>query len=85
MDKSSIAMKLQHIGLVTFLVLLFLIGCGGQDSVTATPESDVLSPSQIDSSMVDQVVRQEARYSGLSKTPVDWAGYTQNSGMGRVK
>ena len=58
-------MKIVHISLIVFsAIILFICGCSKQ-----TLESGTLSPSQIDSSMVGQVVKVQGKISLIVENP----------------
>ena len=63
-------MKFRCVGLVVFysIVLLFC-GCLGPAPMPEALEPDVLSPSQIDSSMVDQVVKVRGKILWVTHNP----------------
>ena len=62
-------MKLKYLNLVAFLLIPVLCSCSGQ----ATTEPGVLSPGQIDSSMVDQVVKVRGKVLWVVQDP-GWFG-----------
>lgn len=75
-------MKLKYVGLVTFLIISFIHGCGGQAPIPETLEPSVLSPSQIDSSMVDQVVKVRGKVLWVVQNPGGLGGLYAKLGDG---
>ena len=67
--------KLLNIGLVILLVIPVLYGCGGL-------EPDVLSPGEIDSSMVDQVVKVRGKVLWVTENPGGLGGLYLQLGSG---
>ena len=67
-------MKLRHVGLVIFLVLPILYGCGSRSSAPEALEPGFLSPSQVDSSMVDHVVKVRGKILWIVQNPGGYGG-----------
>lgn len=73
--QEQLIMKLKHLGLVALLVIPVLYGCGGF-------EPGVLSPGQIDSSMVDQVVKVKGEVLWVVENPGGFGGLYLQLGNG---
>jgi len=75
-------MKLRYVILVAFLALPLIIGCSGQTSITETSEAGVLSPDQVDSSMVDQIVKVRGEILWVVQNPGGLGGLYAKLGEG---
>ena len=75
-------MKLKYLGLVTLLVVPLICGCGGQTTIPEAAEPGVLSPGQIDPSMVDQVVKVKGKVLMVTHNPGGLGGIYLRLGNG---
>jgi len=75
-------MKLKLIGVIVLLSVSLLYGCGGQ----TTTDPDTLTPYQVDSSMVDQVVKVRGEILWVVQNPGGLGGlyFTLGDGTGEV-
>ncbi len=75
-------MKLKLIGVAVLLSVSLLYGCGGQ----TTTDPDALTPCQVDSSMVDQVVKVRGEILWVVQNPGGLGGlyFTLGDGTGEV-
>jgi len=71
----QLIMKLLNVGLIVLLVIPILYGCGGL-------EPSVLSPGQIDSSMVDQAVKVRGKVLWVVENPGGLGGLYLQLGNG---
>lgn len=75
-------MKLKRVGLVAFLIIPLLYGCGQQATIPEALEPDVLSPGQVNSSMVDQVVKVRGEVLWVVQNPGGLGGLYLKLGNG---
>jgi len=73
-------MKLKSIALVAVFVLSLLYGCGGESPEAV--ESGILSPGQVDSSMVDTVVKVRGEVLAAVENPGGLGGLIAKLGNG---
>jgi len=75
-------MKLKHICLVVLLVIPILYGCGRQSPTSEALESGFLSPSQVESHMVDQIVKVRGKILWVVQDPGGYGGLYAKLGNG---
>ena len=76
-------MKRKHGGLIAiFAIALFFYGCTGQATEPGVTEVDILSPGQVDSYMVDQVVKVKGKVLMVTHNPGGLGGIYLRLGNG---
>ncbi len=78
-------MKMKHVWLVVLLVIPVLYGCSRESPASEVIDDGLLSPSQVESHMIEQVVKVKGKILWVVENPGGRGGLYAQLGNGDVK